>query len=182
MSGATGAPITIALLTALRRLNVETHLILTKWAESTLRHETDYTPSQLRALADVVHLNHDLASPLSSGSFTVHGMIIAPCSVKTLAAVASGYHDGLVARAADVALKQRRPLVLAVRETPLSGIHIANMATVTQHGAIVFPPVPAFYSRPATIQDIVDHTVGRMLDLFGLDTQAFDRWHGFPKE
>lgn len=181
-TGATGSILGIKTLIALRRLNIETHLIISKWAESTLKYETDYTIASLRALADHVYNNHDMSAPIASGSYRVDGMIVVPCSMKTLAAVNAGLCDTLIARAADVVIKERRRLVLVARECPLSGIHLQNMLSLTQHGVIIFPPVPAFYQRPSTIEDLVDHSVGRMLDLFDLDTQDFDRWEGFSKD
>jgi 4-hydroxy-3-polyprenylbenzoate decarboxylase len=178
MTGATGAILGIKLLIVLRRLNVETHLILSPWGEATIRYETDYTPANVRALADHVHSIHNQAAPISSGSFHADGMIVLPCSMKTLAAVNAGYCDDLISRAADVMMKERRRLVLAVRETPLSEIHLRNMLDVTRAGAIICPTVPAFYMKPGTIDDLVDQMVGRMLDLFDLDTgTAFRRKH-----
>lgn len=181
-TGATGSILGIKALIALRRLNIETHLIISRWAESTLKYETEYTVANVRALADHVYNNHDMSAPISSGSYRVDGMIVVPCSMKTLAAINAGLCDTLIARAADVIIKERRKLLLVARECPLSGIHLQNMLSLTQNGAIIFPPVPAFYHRPSTIDDIVDHSVGRMLDLFGLDTQDFDRWEGFNRE
>lgn len=181
MTGATGAIIGIKLLIALRKLNVETHLIISPWAEATIKYETDYTPANVRALADRYYSSHDQAAPVSSGSFHADGMIITPCSMKTLAAVSSGYCDDLISRAADVMLKERRRLVLAVRETPLSEIHCRNMLEVTRAGAIICPAMPAFYTRPASIDDMLDQMVGRMIDLFGLDTGDFPRWNDFEK-
>ncbi|KAF4827351.1 Flavin prenyltransferase PAD1 [Colletotrichum tropicale] len=182
LTGATGSILGIKTLIALRRLNIETHLIISKWADSTLKYETSYTATNVRALADHVYNNHDMAAPIASGSYRVDGMIVVPCSMKTLAAINSGLCDTLIARAADVIIKERRKLVLAARECPLSGIHLKNMLSLTQNGVIIFPPVPAFYHRPATIEEIVDHSVGRMLDLFDFDTQDFDRWDGFQKD
>jgi 4-hydroxy-3-polyprenylbenzoate decarboxylase len=181
MTGATGAVLGIQLLLALRRLNVETHLIISHWAEATIRYETDYTPINVRALADHFYSNRDQAAAISSGSFHVEGMIILPCSMKTLAAVNSGYCDDLISRAADVMLKERRRLVLAVRETPLSEIHLRNMLDVTRAGAVVCPVMPAFYTRPQSIEDLVNQMVGRILDLFDLDTGDFQRWSGLDK-
>ncbi|KAJ0270393.1 hypothetical protein Brms1b_006175 [Colletotrichum noveboracense] len=182
LTGATGSILGIKTLIALRRLNIETHLIISKWADSTLKYETSYTATNVRALADHVYNNHDMAAPIASGSYRVDGMIVVPCSMKTLAAINSGLYDTLIARAADVIIKERRKLVLAARECPLSGIHLQNMLSLTQNGVIIFPPVPAFYHRPATIDEVVDHSVGRMLDLFDFDTQDFDRWDGFQKD
>ncbi|KAF5521405.1 Flavin prenyltransferase PAD1 [Colletotrichum aenigma] len=182
LTGATGSILGIKTLIALRRLNIETHLIISKWADSTLKYETSYTAINVRALADHVYNNHDMAALIASGSYRVDGMVVVPCSMKTLAAINSGLCDTLIARAADVIIKERRKLVLAARECPLSGIHLQNMLSLTQNGVIIFPPVPAFYHRPATIDEVVDHSVGRMLDLFDFDTQDFDRWDGFQKD
>ncbi|KAL2783146.1 flavoprotein [Aspergillus keveii] len=181
MTGATGAMLGIKVLIALRHLNVETHLVLSKWAEATIKYETDYHPSNLKALADHVHNINDMAAPISSGSFHADGMIIVPCSMKTLAAIHAGFCDDLISRAADVMLKERRKLVLVARETPLSEIHLRNMLQVTRAGAIIFPPVPAYYIRAAGVDDLIDQSVGRMLDLFDLDTGDFERWNGWPK-
>lgn len=179
MTGATGATLGIKVLIALRHLDVETHLVMSKWAEATIKYETDYHPSNVRALADHVHNINDMAAPISSGSFKTDGMIVVPCSMKTLAAIASGFCDDLISRTADVMLKERRRLVLVTRETPLSDIHLRNMLTATQSGAVIFPPVPAFYIRAAGVEDLVDQSVGRMLDLFDLDTGRFERWNGW---
>ncbi|KAJ5822483.1 hypothetical protein N7447_004823 [Penicillium robsamsonii] len=182
LTGATGSILGIKTLIALRQLNVETHLVVSKWAKATIKYETDYTISNIRALADYVYSTNDMAAPIASGSFRVDGMIVVPCSVKTLASISSGICDDLISRAADVILKERRKLVLAVRETPLSSIHLRNMTTVTEAGAIIFPPVPAYYIKPSSIDDLIDHSVGRMLDLFDLDTAGFERWTGWKKE
>jgi phenylacrylic acid decarboxylase len=182
MTGATGAIMGIKLLISLRRLNVETHLIISKWAEATIKYETDYHPSNVRALADHVYNINDMAAPVSSGSFRTNGMIVVPCSMKTLAAINSGFCEDLISRTADVMLKERRKLVLVARETPLSDIHLRNMLSVSQSGAVIFPPVPAFYIKPASVEELVDQSVGRMLDLFDLDTEEFERWNGWNKE
>ncbi|KAF2159900.1 hypothetical protein M409DRAFT_29710 [Zasmidium cellare ATCC 36951] len=181
MTGATGAILGIKLLLALRRLQVEAYLILSHWAEETIKYETDYTPANVRALADHVYSIHDLGAPVSSGFFHADGMIVIPCSMKTLAGVNMGYCEDLITRAADVMLKERRRLVLAVRETPLSEIHLRNMLEVTRAGAVVCPTVPAFYTKPASIGEVVDQMVGRMLDLFGVETGDFSRWEGFER-
>ncbi|TLD11680.1 hypothetical protein PspLS_11793 [Pyricularia sp. CBS 133598] len=181
ITGATGAILAIKILIALRRLNIESHLIISKWAEATIKYETDYTPKNVRALADHVHSIHDMAAPVSSGSFQTDGMIVVPCSMKTLAAISTGYCDELISRTADVMLKERRKLVLVARETPLSDIHLRNMLSVTQSGAIVFPPVPAYYIKAASIDSLADQTAGRILDLFGLDKANFERWEGWKK-
>lgn len=175
MTGSTGTCLRIKILVALRRLNVETHLAPSHWALATIEYETDYTPANIKALADHVWSNHDQAAPISSGSFHADGMIFIPCSMKTLAAVSSGYCEDLISRAADDMLKERRRLILAVRETPLSEIHLRNMMTVARAGAIICPQMPAFYTRPSSIDDLVDQMVGRCLDLFGLDTGDFKR-------
>ncbi|KAJ5273354.1 hypothetical protein N7478_008479 [Penicillium angulare] len=182
LTGATGSILGIKTLIALRQLNIETHLVISKWAEATIKYETDYTIPNIRALADHVYNINDMSAPIASGSFRVDGMLVVPCSVKTLAAINSGICDDLICRAADVVLKERRRLVLAVRETPLSSIHLQNMLSVTQAGGIIFPPVPAFYVKPSSVDDLVDHSVGRMLDLFDLDTGDFERWEGWKKQ
>lgn len=182
ITGATGAAIGIKVLQTLRTLNVETHLIISKWAAETIKWETDYTPANLRALADYSYNSNDLAAPISSGSFKVDGMIIAPCSVKTLASINAGICDNLVTRAADVCLKERRRLVLSVRETPLSDIHLRNMSEVSRAGAIIAPPVVGFYTRPASIDDILNQMVGRLVDLFDLNSGNFKRWKGLKDE
>ncbi|GJC85495.1 flavin prenyltransferase PAD1, mitochondrial [Colletotrichum liriopes] len=181
ITGATGAQIGIHILQTLRRLNVETHLIISKWAAETIKYETDYTPSAVKALADHAYSAHDLAAPIASGSYRVDGMIVAPCSVKTLAAINAGICDDLVTRAADVCLKERRRLVLSVRETPFSEIHLRNMMEVTRAGAIIAPPVVGFYTRPSSIDDVLNQMVGRLLDLFDLDARNFERWDGIQK-
>ncbi|KAE9578530.1 hypothetical protein CGMCC3_g5393 [Colletotrichum fructicola] len=181
ITGATGAQIGIHILQTLRRLNVETHLIISKWAAETIKYETDYTPSAVKALADHAYSAHDLAAPIASGSYRVDGMIVAPCSVKTLAAINAGICDDLITRAADVCLKERKRLVLLVRETPFSEIHLRNMLEVTRAGAIVAPPVVGFYTKPSGIDDILNQMVGRLLDLFDLDSRAFERWDGMGK-
>lgn len=181
ITGATGAQIGIRLLQTLRRLNVETHVIISKWAAETIKWETDYTPAAIKALADHAYSPHDLAAPIASGSYRVDGMVVVPCSVKTLAAINAGICDDLVTRAADVCLKERKRLVLSVRETPFSEIHLRNMMEVTRAGAIVAPPVVAFYTKPSSIDDILDQMVGRLLDLFDLDARNFERWDGMQK-
>lgn len=181
MTGATGAMLGIKVLIALRRLNVETHLIISKWAAETIKYETDYHPSGVRALSDHAYNINDMGAPLSSGSFRTDGMIIVPCSMKTLAAINSGFCDDLITRTADVMLKERRKLVIVARETPLNEIHLRNMLSVSQAGGIVFPPVPAFYVRPATVDDLINQSVGRILDMFDLDTEEFERWHGLKQ-
>ena len=179
ISGASGAIYGVRLLEVLRgERSVETHLLISRAAERTIAWETSHTVERVRALADRSYPVQDIAAELSSGSFQTEGMVIAPCSVKTLASVATGVCDNLLARAADVTLKERRRLVLLVREAPLTLAHIRNLEMVTQMGAIVAPPVPAFYNHPQSVDDIVNHTVGRVLDLFGLDVGIVKRWEG----
>jgi 4-hydroxy-3-polyprenylbenzoate decarboxylase len=178
ITGASGAIYGVRLLERLRELPVETHLIATRWARVTIEHETGRSYADVKALADVVHAESDQAAPVSSGSFRTDGMVIAPCSTKTLAAIATGFAHNLVCRAADVVLKERRRLVLAVRETPLHSIHLRNMQTLADMGVTIFPPTPAFYSRPQTIDDIVDQTVLRILDQFGFELPSGTRWAG----
>ena len=178
MTGASGAIYGVRLLERLRELEVETHLIATRWARVTIEHETGRSFADVKALADFVHAEGDQAAPVSSGSFRTDGMIVAPCSTKTLAAIASGYSHNLLCRAADVVLKERRRLLLAVRETPLHSIHLRNMQTLADLGVTIFPPAPAFYSRPQTIDDIVDQSVLRILDQFGFELPAETRWAG----
>lgn len=181
ITGATGTPYAIRLLEILRDLNVETHLVVSKWALATLKYETPLSEHAIRSLAHTNYTAKELSAPIASGSFQHDGMIIVPCSMKTLAAVRIGFGDDLITRAADVTLKEERKLVLAVRETPLNDIHLENMLAVRRAGAVIFPPVPAFYTRPTTIEEIVDQSVGRMLDALGLHVEGFERWDGFQK-
>lgn len=177
--GATGAIYGIRLLEILREMpEVETHLVISKAAERTIPWETPYTVEQVARLAATRYPAGDIGAALSSGSFQTQGMVIAPCSVKTLSAIATGYSDNLLSRAADVTLKEHRRLVLLVREAPLTIGHIRNMTACAEMGAIIVPPVPAFYNHPKTIDDIVNHTVGRVLDLFSIDSAIVERWEG----
>jgi len=178
ITGASGTIYGIRLLERLRALDVETHLILSRWGARTLIHETSYTVEQVRQLATRSYAPADQGAAVSSGSFVTMGMIVLPCSMRTLGAIAYGVGETLIPRAADVVLKERRRLVLGVREAPFHEIHLENMLKLTRMGAIVSPPVPAFYNRPMSIDDIVDHTVTRMLDLFGLHTADTERWDG----
>jgi flavin prenyltransferase len=178
ITGASGTIYGIRLLERLRTLGVETHLVLSRWGARTLLHETSCTVEQLRELASRTYAPADQGAAISSGSFVTMGMIVLPCSVRTLGAIAHGVGDTLITRAADVVLKERRRLVLAVREAPFHEIHLKNMLKLTRMGAIISPPVPAFYNRPKSIEDLVDHTVTRMLDLFGLHTADTARWDG----
>ena len=178
ISGASGAIYGVRLLRLLRQLEVESHLVVSRSAQVTLAQEMHMKLADLQALADVCYPNADIGAAISSGSFRVDGMIIAPCSIKTLSEVATGCTGSLLSRAADVMLKERRPLVLMVRETPLHAGHIRSLAAVTEAGAIVYPPVPAFYAMPETLEQMADHTLGRVLDLFDIDSGTIRRWSG----
>jgi 4-hydroxy-3-polyprenylbenzoate decarboxylase len=180
ISGSTGALYGIRLLEVLRQHpDIETHLIMSNPAKQTIVLETHYTVEQVEALADRVHRINDIAAPLSSGSFKTDGMVVIPCSIKTLSAIANSYDDNLLVRAADVTLKERRRLVLVARETPLHLGHLRLMTQVVEMGAILAPPMPAFYHHPQTIDDLVNQTVGRVLDLLGIDQEdLFKRWNG----
>lgn len=178
MTGSTGAIFGVRLLEALKDADIESHLIVSKWAQRTIEHETRYTVEQVRALASVVHGPGDMSAPISSGSFLTEGMVVAPCSVRTLGSIANGYGEHLVHRAADVVLKERRRLVLLVRETPLSEVHLENMLKLARMGVIVAPPMPAFYNHPQTVDDIVDHIVARVLDQFAIAAPFAKRWDG----
>ena len=176
ISGASGVIYGARLLELLRPLRVETHLVISRSAELTLALETDLKPADLHARADVVHKIGDLAAAISSGSFPTLGMIVAPCSVRSMAEIATGATTTLLSRAADVTLKERRRLVLLVRETPLHLGHLRTMTALSEMGAVIAPPVPAFYTKPQTLAEMVDQTLGRILDLFGLDTGTVKRW------
>jgi 4-hydroxy-3-polyprenylbenzoate decarboxylase len=176
ISGASGVVYGIRLLQLLRQLDVETHLVMSKSAQVTLAHETDLSVADVRALADVTYSNADIGAAIASGSFKVEGMVVAPCSIRTMSEIATGVTGSLLSRAADVMLKERKRLVLMLRETPLHLGHLRSMTAVTEAGAIVYPPVPAFYARPQSIEQMVDHTLGRVLDLFGLDAGTVTRW------
>ena len=178
ITGATGTIYGVRMLQLLRTAGIETHLVVSSAGEMTRAYETNLSKEELRALADVAYDIHDVGAALSSGSFKTLGMVIAPCSMGTLAEIATGTASSLLTRAADVCLKERRRLVLMARETPLHLTHLRNMVAATEMGAIVCPPVPAFYAKPQTLQDMVDHTVGRVLDLFDLDVPVVKRWGG----
>ena len=178
ISGASGVTYGLRVLDALRELGVESHLVVTRAALLTLSQETDLTPDDLTGRADVVHKLADVGATIASGSFRTLGMIVAPCSVRTMSEIATGVTSNLLTRAADVVLKERRPLVLMVRETPFHLGHLRTMTALTEMGAIIAPPLPAFYARPKSIGDIIDQSVGRALDLFGLDWSAVRRWDG----
>jgi 4-hydroxy-3-polyprenylbenzoate decarboxylase len=181
ISGASGVIYGIRLLEKLQGKNVETHLIMSKSAEMTLAYETDYKPKDVKALASICHPVADIGASISSGSFRTMGMVIVPCSVRTMSEIATGVTTTLMSRAADVVLKEKRRLVLALRETPLHGGHLRTMVTLSDIGAVVAPIVPALYSRPKTVDDIINHTVGRLLDFFDIDT-PIRRWTGDPRE
>jgi 4-hydroxy-3-polyprenylbenzoate decarboxylase len=178
MTGATGTIFGVRLLQVLQGTGVETHLVMSKWAARTLVEETSYTAEQVQQLATRVYALGDQGAALSSGSFLTDGMIVVPCSMRTLAAIAHGLGDNLIHRAADVILKERRRLVLAIREAPLSDIHLENMLKLSRMGVVICPPVPAFYNRPQTIDDIVNYSVARLLDQLDIHLDVHDRWAG----
>ena len=182
ITGASGAIYGVRILERLRDLPVETHLIASRWARVTIEHETDYSFNDVKRLADVVHAEDDQAATVSSGSFLTEGMVIAPCSTKTLAAIANGFSYNLICRAADVVLKERRRLVVVVRETPLHAVHLKNMLALTEMGATIAPPVPAFYSKPNSIDEMVDQTVVRLLDQFDFRLESDTRWVGLQSK
>lgn len=178
ITGATGVVYGVRLLERLREAAVETHLIISPWGARTLLHETGRTRDSVTELAACTYHAHDMGAPVASGSFRTRGMVVAPCSAKTLAAIAHGFGDTLIHRAADVTLKERRPLVLVLREAPLSAIHLENALSLARLGAIILPPVPAFYTNPRTLDDVIDQTVGRVLDQFGIEHPSITRWAG----
>ena len=178
ITGATGAIYGVRVLQRLRAAGAETHLVISRWGARTLLHETTWSRQQVEALATATYAPADMGAAISSGSFRTDGMIIAPCSAKTLAAIAHGYGDNLVHRAADVVLKERRRLVLAIREAPLSEIHLENMLKLARMGAVILPPMPAFYNHPKSVDDVVQHTVARILDQFGFEMPEAVRWTG----
>ena len=180
ITGASGTIYGVRLLEMLQSTGIETHLVMSRWGARTLVHETHYTPEQVNALATVVHPLTDQGATISSGSFVTMGMVIAPCSVRTLAAIAHGLGDNLIHRAADVVLKERRKLVLAVREAPLSEIHLENMLKLSRMGVVISPPMPALYSRPKTIDDMVNYTCVRLLDQLGIHIET-TRWAGLSR-
>src|SRR5215471_15332289 len=176
ISGASGTVYGIRILELLRGTDIETHLVMSRSAEMTLAYETDLKPKEIRALAKVNHSNADFGASISSGSFQTVGMVVASCSIKTMSEIATGVTSSLLSRAADVVLKERRRLVLALRETPLHGGHLRTMTLLSDMGAIVAPIVPAFYTRPKTLEEMIDHSIGRLLDLFGIDLGTVHRW------
>src|SRR6201987_4772085 len=178
MTGPTRAIFGVRMLEALKGTDIESHLIISKWAQRTLEHETRYSIEQVRSLASVVHSQGDMGATISSGSFLTEGMVVIPCSVRTLGGIANGYGEHLVHRAADVILKERRKLVLVVRETPLSEVHLENMLKLARMGVVMLPPMPAFYNHPKTVEDVIDHIVVRVLDQFGIAAPTAKRWDG----
>ena len=178
ITGATGAVYGIRILQALRPTDVETHLVVSRWGARTLIHETPHSLAEVKAMATRSYSENDQGAALSSGSFLTMGMVIAPCSMRTLSAIAHGQDDDLIHRAADVVLKEKRRLVLVVREAPLNEIHLENMLKLARMGVVITPPVPAFYNHPRSIDDLVDHTVARILDLFGIHAGDAERWTG----
>ncbi len=178
ITGATGSILGVRLLEVLRDLGVETHLVLSRWGRATLELETDRTAADVHALADEVWAPGDVTAAIASGSFPTDGMVVSPCSMKTLAAIRMGFGEGLVARAADVTIKERRRLVLVPRELPLSEIHLENMLALARMGVVLAPPMPAFYTKPESVADIVDHVTARVLDQFGLSMPGATRWTG----
>ena len=178
ISGASGTIYGVRLLELLRQAEIETHLVMSKSAEMTLAYETDLKPKDVRVLASMHYSVNDVGAAISSGSFPTMGMIIAPCSIRSMSEIASGVTASLLSRAADVVLKEKRRLVLAIRETPLHVGHLRSMTVLAEIGAVIAPIVPAFYNRPRTVDDIVNHTCGRLLDLFGIDTGIVKRWKG----
>jgi flavin prenyltransferase len=176
ISGASGVVYGIRVLELLRDIGIPTHLVMSRSAEITIAHETDLKIADVKARATTTYAQHDIGAAISSGSFKTRGMIVAPCSMRSMSEIATGVTSGLLTRAADVVLKERRRLVLMVRETPLHTGHLRTMTQLSEMGAIVAPPVPAFYSRPTSLEDMIDHTVGRMLDLFDIDAGVVRRW------
>ncbi len=181
ISGASGVILGIRLLEMLRQVDVETHLIISPAANATIAQETDWKISDVLALADISYNHADIGAAIASGSFDTQGMVVIPCSIKTLSAIANAYADNLLTRAADVTLKEGRPLLLVVRETPLHAVHLQLMSQSVAAGAIIFPPVPAFYTRPQSIDDIVNNTVGRVLARLGIENTGYQEWRGMSR-
>jgi 4-hydroxy-3-polyprenylbenzoate decarboxylase len=179
ITGSTGVIYGIRLLETLKKLNVETHLIMSEWATKCLGMETEYSPDQVKSLANTVSDEHNMAASISSGTHKVDGMIVAPCSMKTLSSIANGYDETLVARSAAVTIKEGRKLVLMVRETPLSAINLENMLKLARLGIVILPPVTEFYTKPKSIDDIVNHGIGKCLDQFDLEHNLYPRWGTF---
>jgi 4-hydroxy-3-polyprenylbenzoate decarboxylase len=183
ITGASGAIFGIRTLEVLGKIaDVESHLVMSDGARATIAYETGYSVDEVKGLADVVHSERNLGASISSGSFQTEGMLVAPCSIKTLSGIANSYDDNLIIRAADVVLKERRKLVLLVRETPLHVGHLKLMVQASENGAVILPPMPSFYHRPVTVDDVVDHIVGKALDQFGIDAKLYRRWQGSVQE
>lgn len=182
ISGASGAIYGIRCLETLNKLDIESHVVISASAEKTIEHETDYSVEYVKSLCSVVYDLQDIGASISSGSFHVDGMIIAPCSIKTLSSIANSFNDNLITRAADVTLKEQRKLVLMVRETPFHLGHLRLMQSVVESGAVILPPVPSFYHKPKSIDDIVNQSVGKALDQFGIDARLFERWSGLNEK
>ncbi|MFQ5940200.1 MAG: UbiX family flavin prenyltransferase [Nitrososphaerales archaeon] len=178
MSGSSGVAYGVRLVEVLKTLKIETHLIMSKWAEECIEIETERKPSYVKALANYIYSNDDLAASPSSGSFRIDGMVVIPCSMKTLASIANGYEDTLIARSASVTLKESRKLVIVPRETPLTAIHLSNMLTLARMGTIILPAMPGFYHKPKSIEDLLNHIAGKILDQFGVEHEVFNRWTG----
>lgn len=181
MTGASGSIFGLRLLEALKKSDVETHVIASKWAQRTMEHETSYSLDNLKDLANVYYGPGDMGAQISSGSYVTEGMVIAPCSARSVAAIATGFGEHLVHRAADVILKERRRLVLVVRETPLNDIHLENLLKLSRMGVTILPPVPAFYNHPKTLDDMINHIIVRILDQFSIETDFAKRWDGDMK-
>jgi len=178
MTGASGSVLGIRLLESLKDCGIESHLLISRWAQRTIEHETTYSVDQVRGLATVAHSSADMGATISSGSFETEGMVVIPCSMRTLAAIANGYGDHLVHRAADVILKERRRLVLVAREMPVSEVHLENMLKLARMGVVIMPPVPAFYNHPKSVAQIVDHIVARVLAQLGIAAPFAKHWDG----
>ena len=181
MTGASGSIFGLRLLEALKKSDVETHVIASKWAQRTMEHETSYSLDNLKDLANVYYGPGDMGAQISSGSYVTEGMVIVPCSARSVAAIATGFGEHLVHRAADVILKERRRLVLVVRETPLNDIHLENLLILSRMGVTILPPVPAFYNHPKTLDDMINHIIVRILDQFSIETDFAKRWDGDMK-
>jgi 4-hydroxy-3-polyprenylbenzoate decarboxylase len=183
LSGSSGAIYGVRLLEVLsEQPDLETHLVITKGARATISYETDYDPDVVSAMADFVYEDTEMGAPIASGTFLVDGMMVVPCSIKTLSSIANSFDANLISRAADVCLKERRKVVLVVRETPLHAGHLRLMLEATESGAVILPPVPGFYTRPTSVRDIVDHTITKILDQFDIDARLIERWSGIGRK
>lgn len=178
ISGSSGVIYGIMLLQTLKKMSVETHVVISKWAKKNIEIETDFKVKEIESMSTFLYEDTNMAAPISSGSFRIKGMVIIPCSMKTLSSIANGYEDNLISRAASVSIKENRKLVLVPRETPLSRIHLSNMLKLSEIGVTILPAMPGFYHRPKTIDDLIFHIIGKTLDQFGLDNNVFRRWSG----